>query len=59
VGPAFTELDIATLETLADHTAAVLAAARARGAGWRALGPTERDLVATLQRRIQELFPAV
>ena len=59
VGPAFTELDIATLETLADHTAAVLAAARARGAGWRALGPAERDLVATLQRRIQESFPAV
>jgi hypothetical protein len=59
VGPAFTELDIETLETLADHTAAVLADARSRAGGWRALGPTERELVAKLQRRLQEVLPAV
>ena len=59
VGPPFTDPDIEALEALADHTAAVLAGARASESSPRMLGPVERELVATLQRRLQELLPAV
>jgi hypothetical protein len=58
VGPAFTELDLEILETLADHTAAVLAAPGHPESGGRALGVADRELVAKLQRRLQELLPA-
>jgi GAF domain-containing protein len=59
VGPAFTELDLETLEALADHAANVLAASRSEAAPPRVLGAVERDLVARLQQRIEELLPAV
>jgi len=59
VGPAFTDVDVQTLEILADHTAAVLAGAGFRETDRRPLGPLERELVATLQRRLRELLPAV
>lgn len=59
VGPAFTELELEILETLADHTGAVLAGARSHEAAQRALGTADRELVAKLQQRLQELLPAV
>jgi GAF domain-containing protein/FHA domain-containing protein len=59
VGPAFTELDLETLEALADHAGTVLASARPEPAAPRVLGAAERDLVQRLQQRIQELLPAV
>jgi hypothetical protein len=59
VGPAFTESDIEALEALADHMAAVLTGAPSPEAARRALQPSERELVAALQRRLQELLPAV
>jgi hypothetical protein len=58
VGPAFTEMDVEILETLADHTAAVLSATRDREIPARALGPVERELMERLQERLRELLAA-
>lgn len=57
VGPAFTEADIQALDMLADHTARILAPSLAdRTTG----GPAPKSgLVALLQKRIDELLPAV
>jgi hypothetical protein len=57
VGPVFTDIDLEILESLANHTAAVLAGTRSREAATRALGFTERELVARLQQRLEELLP--
>jgi hypothetical protein len=59
VGPAFTELDLEILEALAEHTAIVLAGSLLDRKLRHLLRPAEAGLVAQLQRRIEELLPAV
>jgi adenylate cyclase len=59
LGPAFTAMDIQTLETLADHTASVLVGAQRHRESALPPPPTDQRLVAELQQRIAELLPAV
>jgi signal transduction protein with GAF and PtsI domain len=56
--PSFTELDLEILETLADHAANILASSLGAATAPQP-GRTPNHLVVQLQRRIEELFPAV
>ncbi len=56
--PAFSELDLEILEALADHAAGILAGALRDGGDYERPSPASR-VVAQLQQRIEELFPAV
>jgi phosphoserine phosphatase RsbU/P len=57
IGPALTELEVETLESMADHMGPILAAALADEARYPAV-PSGNPLVAQLQQRIEELLPA-
>jgi hypothetical protein len=58
IGPAFSELDLQSLEAVADHAAAVLTAALETQRTWP-LPPRAGELLAQLQQRILDLLPAV
>jgi sigma-B regulation protein RsbU (phosphoserine phosphatase) len=57
IGPALTELEVETLESMADHMGPILAGALADEARSPA-APSGNPLVAQLQQRIEELLPA-
>jgi GAF domain-containing protein len=57
IGPALTELEVETLESMADHMGPILAGALASEAS-HPVAPRGNALVAQLQQRIEELLPA-
>ncbi len=57
LGTALTELELETLETMAEHVGAILTSSRDAGKMNRPSPPEEGGLVAQLQRRIEELLP--
>lgn len=58
LGPTLSELELETLENMAEHVGAILAAARAAGQADRPSPAAESPLGAALQQRIQQLLQA-
>src|SRR5262245_3507252 len=57
LGPSFSELELETLETMAEHVGAILATSRAAAKTNGSSHTAEGELVAQLQRRIEQLLP--